>query len=91
MAERSKHEPRKALLYNRIVRGLVFDLVKLPISSIVADGKFAGIDLPQIAQKPAIFLLESQYTSNNTSKGYNPKGDSDVEGQEQLSKLVPPN
>ena len=43
---------------------------------------------PRVVTKGAIVLLWARYSGSLTSTSYNPEGDSDVKGQEQLFKML---
>lgn len=69
--------------YKLAAQRIILDPVQLPINNIISqEGKFGNITLP-LADK-TVLLVWARYTGTKTNTGFNPEGDSDPTGQNQL-------
>ena len=68
--------------YKSAAQGLIFDPARLPIESIIKGDKFGTVNLPPTGND--VLLVWARYTGTKTDTGFNPEGDSDPTGQNQL-------
>ena len=73
--------------YSLAAQGLIDDPVRIQIKGIISkDDKFGNVPLP-LGDKP-VLLVWARYTGTKTDTGFNPEGDSDPAGQDQLVAIA---